>query len=291
MSKQVFIYALKDPRDNSIFYIGQTTNMKDRINRHIYKAKANPQLKGKNEIIRDLIANNLTPTYDIIETCNDNNWAEREIYWIDYYQKLHGIENVTAGGESSVFKRGVTAWNKGLTGIYTDESRARMAEAKLGTKASEETKRKMSLAQTGRTHTEESIEKMRERATPVLQYDLEGNFIKEYRSIRIALEDFENNPEIGMCCTGKIRSSGGYVWKYKTSEEFPLKIDSCNTTPKSNPIIQMDLDKNGIKIWGSAKECAKETGYNIGNIRMAAKAESLYRGFYWKYIITRGVNN
>ena len=43
-----------------------------------------------------------------------------------------------------------------------------------------------------------------------------GNFIKEYPSIREAQRHTGvKNQNITLCCQGKIRQAGGYVWKYK----------------------------------------------------------------------------
>ena len=50
----------------------------------------------------------------------------------------------------------------------------------------------------------------------ILKYDLEGNFIEEYKSISEAGR--KNNVGIGniiSCCKGKYKQMGGYIWKYK----------------------------------------------------------------------------
>lgn len=51
----------------------------------------------------------------------------------------------------------------------------------------------------------------------ILQYDLEGNFIKEYKSISNAAKDnkIKSLSNITMCCQGKWKQAGGYIWKYK----------------------------------------------------------------------------
>lgn len=51
---------------------------------------------------------------------------------------------------------------------------------------------------------------------PILQYDLNGNFIKEWDSIKSVEEEkgFRNS-HISECCSGKQKTSYGYVWKYK----------------------------------------------------------------------------
>ena len=53
---------------------------------------------------------------------------------------------------------------------------------------------------------------------PILQYDRNGNFIKEYESIKQASEELnKNNSNIVACCKGKRKTAFNYIWKYKQS--------------------------------------------------------------------------
>ena len=47
----------------------------------------------------------------------------------------------------------------------------------------------------------------------VLQYDLDGNFIKEWKYLFLAKKDTKG--DIQACCVGKQKTAGGYKWKYK----------------------------------------------------------------------------
>ena len=50
----------------------------------------------------------------------------------------------------------------------------------------------------------------------ILKYDLKGNFMQEYKSISEAGR--KNNiiiSSISLCCSGKYKQAGGYIWKYK----------------------------------------------------------------------------
>jgi len=50
----------------------------------------------------------------------------------------------------------------------------------------------------------------------VLQYDLKGNFIKEYYSISQAVRETNvNQSGISLVCLGKRNTAGKFVWKYK----------------------------------------------------------------------------
>ena len=50
----------------------------------------------------------------------------------------------------------------------------------------------------------------------VLQYSLDGEFIREWPSIIEAGEYLGiNDGHISSCCTGKRKTSGGYIWRHK----------------------------------------------------------------------------
>lgn len=54
----------------------------------------------------------------------------------------------------------------------------------------------------------------------VIQYDLEGNFIKEFSSIKEAEKETKaNNTGIINCCKGRQKTAGGFIWRYADDME------------------------------------------------------------------------
>ena len=54
------------------------------------------------------------------------------------------------------------------------------------------------------------------KSKPVLQFDLQDNFIKEYQSThQVERELGFNQGHIVKCCNGKYKQAYGYKWKYK----------------------------------------------------------------------------
>lgn len=49
----------------------------------------------------------------------------------------------------------------------------------------------------------------------VLQYDLEGNFIKEWKSVTECGRNGFIQSDICKCCNGKLKTHKGFIWKYK----------------------------------------------------------------------------
>ena len=52
---------------------------------------------------------------------------------------------------------------------------------------------------------------------PILQYDLDGNFIRSWPSATDVGKEFRKN--IVSCLTGRTKTAYGYIWKYKNEEE------------------------------------------------------------------------
>lgn len=95
----------------------------------------------------------------------------------------------------------------------TEESKRKMSELRTGEKSywygkhhTEETRRKISEARTGKHNAP---------TTSVLQFSKTGDFIAEYSSIHEAeCKTGCNKSHICECCKGKLKSTGGYIWRY-----------------------------------------------------------------------------
>ena len=107
-----------------------------------------------------------------------------------------------------------------------------------GKKHSEETKQKQSEANKGenhpmygKKHSKEVKQKISEnhadfsgenhpQAKRVAQYDKQGNLIKIWDYAKQVTEELGiNNGNIIKCCKGKLKSAGGYIWRYADIEE------------------------------------------------------------------------
>ena len=49
----------------------------------------------------------------------------------------------------------------------------------------------------------------------VLQYDLNGNFIKEWKSIRECYRNGFCSQHVAACCRGELKTYKGFIWRYK----------------------------------------------------------------------------
>jgi hypothetical protein len=113
----------------------------------------------------------------------------------------------------------------------------------------------------------------------VLQYDLDGNLIKEWNSLK-SVSKFYQNTNIASCCRGESVSASGFIWRYK--DEF-IDIDLDRLNYQKRKVSQYDLQGNLIRSFDSIKE-ASLNGFNEGNIQDCCVGRlKSSKGFIWRY--------
>lgn len=95
--------------------------------------------------------------------------------------------------------------------------------------------------------------------TPVLQYDLYGNFIKEWDSLKEA-SDYYNTYCISNACRQLAPTAVGFQWKYK-SDDRPIKDIHNNTNKKI--IYVYTLDGQFINQYESISEAVRQLNIPI----------------------------
>lgn len=119
--------------------------------------------------------------------------------------------------------------------------------------------------------------------TSCYQYDLQGNYLREFESISCASRHVNgNHANLIKAIQGKINQAYGFRWSLQKLENLP-PINS-NYTGSSKIIYQYDLSGNYINQFSSSKEAARALGRSQGNISLAAngKRKTAY-GYIWSY--------
>lgn len=108
-------------------------------------------------------------------------------------------------------------------GTRNERASEAMKGKNVGKPKSEETRKKLSESNKGKPKSEETKKKLSEANTngkcskSVLQYDLNGNFITEWPSLAEVERQLKiHHSGISQCCSGKLKSAGGYIWHYKS---------------------------------------------------------------------------
>ena len=144
----------------------------------------------------------------------------------------------------------------------------------------EETKRKIGYANKGHLVSEHVRKRLREcKSLPVVQYSLDGEFIKEWESATaVETELGIDRSSIGKCCKEKAVCAGGFVWRYK-GDKFYLK-----PYIKFKPVYQFSLNGVLIKRWNMIEEASKELDIDRSGISACCngKCKTFY-GFVWSY--------
>jgi len=224
------LYCLRCPHTLEIRYIGITCKpLRYRLTQHINSSKS--QNTHKANWINKLTNDNCKP---IIEILVDNLTYEEslllEVEYIKKYREIGNITNITAGGDSNP--------------ALLDSVKEKISKSRIGKCLKEETKKKLRDMFTGdknpfydKKHTNESKEKMSNAVKksfsnieiieklstiknkikrPLYQFDMNGNFIKEWDSVsRIKRELNFDRKTIKQVCNGVYKQAYGFIWKYK----------------------------------------------------------------------------
>lgn len=171
-----FIYTLSDPRTKAIRYVGKTNNLAVRLSLHMCEKRGT----HKNNWLHILKSIGVRPIMEVIEECSDENWAERERFWIAHFRSVGlPLTNLDSGGnhgktQSEETKAKIRAGSIGRkmspesiakmkatkAARWTPERRARMGAHHKGKKHSPETIAKRSASLKGRTVSEETRKKI-----------------------------------------------------------------------------------------------------------------------------------
>ena len=169
---------------------------------------------GWDNIKHEIIASGLNEQ----EACN------LEIELIAEYkstEKEHGY-NIESGGRASKL---------------SDETKEKIKKSRIGTKHDQKTKDKMKVSRKRfleknpdyykqKSHL---IDNMVEKAIlknskQVLQFDLNGNLLFKWSSIREAERKTNiNRVSVRRCCQNIYKTAGGFVWRYLTEENYETR--------------------------------------------------------------------
>lgn len=214
----VKIYKLIDPETLEVRYVGKTVQpLKKRLSGHITKSK-NSRTAHVNCWIYSLLLKGKKPIIELIEEVE--NWKEREQYWIAYFPNLC---NHSIGGESGTLGYKMTDVHKRkISRRLLGRKRPQHVKDKIsrghrGKIVSEETKEKLRVFNTGRV---QSIEVRKRKAkSPILQFDLDGNYIKEWYSLgQIQEETGFLKGNLSSCCNKRLKTAYGFKWVFKNED-------------------------------------------------------------------------
>jgi group I intron endonuclease len=212
---------------NRKFYVGRTVkSLAERFSNHCYDATKKNSTTYLHRAIRKYGKENFI--IEEIEFC-ECDLGNREMFWIS---QLRPDYNQSLGGDG------------GNPGYYhTEETKKLLSEMRRGkytgkdnpfygrhhTEETKEKLRKMRKGKpsvcgfAGKSHTDESKAKTSQtlrnnpniKRVKVFQYDIDGNFLREFESINAAARFVKTNASnIKYTCEGRFNHCKGYKWSY-----------------------------------------------------------------------------
>lgn len=125
-----------------------------------------------------------------------------------------------------------------------------------------------------------SINNDKQRA--VLQYDLQGNFINEYKSVKNAKEVTKCS-HLDACCRGKRNSAGGFIWRYKDDKYFTRKKYKARKDRPWNKfnVYQYNEKMELINKYDSIYDLPSV--FNKRMVKQSCRKHVQYKSYYFKY--------
>lgn len=296
MKNIYYTYAWYFGDTGNVFYIGKGHGRRHR------------EKKDRNDKFKKYISKHICHVKKIHEGLTEQEAYDKEIELIAHYKQLGQCEcNFTVGGDAPPVHIGAEAPNRrsvvqlSLSGEYIKtwpyiskvEKELRLQNTRI-TVCCKGGYGNKSYGGFMWVYEEEydknkNYEYIREtNRKPILQYDLAGNFVKEWEgAIQVTGELGFRRSSLCSCCKGDIKSCGGYIWRYKDGDEVQkiIKVKPHKTIP--TPVVQLTLDGRYIRTFKDAtqavislgkkqSDCAKVLGCCKGKRKTAYKYKWVY---------------
>ena len=246
------IYKIGNIVDNK-FYIGSSKNIKHRRAAHWsgLRTKTHP-----NRFLQRAYDQygKLNFIFEILEECSLNILIEREQFYIDTLKPEYNLRLIAHN--NSGFHHEIETKNKIS---------------------------KTSINMWKKDGMKEQI--LSKRRKEILCYDLDGNFIKEFKSVKEAAEELDIfSTNISKILMGKSNIIHGFTFRYKT-ENYALKINMndykqkkinniLKTVEKSKIKLEIFINDISIGVFSSKKEATKKLRMSYEEINKIIKGNN-----------------
>ena len=279
-------------------YIGQTCRLKQRIWEH---RRCN--LEHENSILHREIAKLGFDDFEweVVDETNDKDEAlELEALYVFMYETQYPKGyNETAGGKATPWDWSIPVVCLTLDGEYVREYKSSAEAERLdgfhNTTVLECCKGKALTCHGHQFMFKTDYEKYGGKKyvkpeawnmTPVIQCDMDGNFIAKYKSVRDASRiTGVRRSTISGAITGVYKTAGDYIWLYE--KDFPIKdISKYRRGKKGRKVAQIDkVTGETIAVFDRITEAGKALGVNYKSIHYAVdKPDKSAFGYRWKSI-------
>lgn len=125
----------------------------------------------------------------------------------------------------------------------------------------------------------DKLEKVEDRR--ILQYSLEGDFIKEWASVSEASKELKISDSL-FARSFRGRTAGGYIWR-KYALNYPKKIEGQKRGSKKE-VLQFDINNNFIKKYSSISDASDHSGETRKHIANFCNGNTSYlKKYIWAW--------
>jgi hypothetical protein len=212
------IYGLKEHGSELIRYVGITSRtIKQRVKEHLWDRKINHKTNWIRSISENIEFVLIESGITTLEEAN-----AKEINYIKMFKACGAnLVNTTAGGDGFKIRKHSPETIEKIKAkralqIISDVTKFRMGLARKGLKRTAEARERFSKSKMGKLNPMYGkFGKLNPTAKAITQFDMKGNFIKDWDSAADALR-FYGNIHISCCLSGKRNHAGGFIWKFST---------------------------------------------------------------------------
>lgn len=278
-----YIYKITNKINNKI-YIGQTVNYKRRFAEHKRQRSGNEPEKILYQAFSKYGIENFN--FELIEECE--NYNEREIFWIKYYNSLvpNGY-NMTEGGENPPVFHGEDHYMATHTWKDIDNIIQLLQNSNLSIEEIAE-KTKYNASSINRINKGELWFKenltypLRAKITKSFLHEQALNIINDLKNTTLTQKEIAKKYNVSRTTVTAINNGQNHK---QNNLSYPIRKKNQIEDSKK-PVYQYDLNNNFIQEFESAAAAGRALGKERGGSHISAcatgKAKTAY-GYIWKY--------
>ncbi len=234
MEKTIYLYVKESPKglkylgitskENPYYYKGSGKYWTSHLRKHNIKTKnikTTILLQTSDRSIISFWGMYYSKIYNVVESEEWANLIPESGELSTLGSKHSDKTKLKIGCKSKLYKRSKEHINSLIKSRIGSKNSAFQKEqvslANKGKIVSAETRLKLKIANHGKKLCESAYENSAKvRRKPVIQYDLQGNFIKEWNSAKFAGKELNiSKSGITACCKQQHKTAGGFKWEYK----------------------------------------------------------------------------
>jgi len=199
------IYKVTSPTRK--VYIGQSIDVERRLQEYVNINKSKNQIRLHISLVKYGFSEHI---FEVVEECSVEELNTRERHWQDFYDVLgeKGMNCILTSSDSK----------SGAHSAITRSKQSASLKAFWITPKGQVKKAKLVLATDWKKKVENTdyVAQAKKRWKAVIQLERDGTFIQEWPSLKEVEKVLGiSRNSISACCSYKLKSAGGFNWKYK----------------------------------------------------------------------------